>query len=92
MYQFKEMPKDIVFIDDDNMDDSINEGKRESPAASNRSNSKGKGTLVSPSTAVPKIINLTSGQDAFMTVQQSPDNIATAPGYVFYDVETKKIK
>ncbi|XP_052429536.1 ETS-related transcription factor Elf-2 isoform X3 [Carassius gibelio] len=82
VYQFKEMPKDIVFIDDDNMDDSIDEGKREFPAASNRSNSKGKGTPVSPSTTVPKIINLTSGQDAFMTVQQSPDNIATAPGTV----------
>ncbi|KAK2890991.1 hypothetical protein QQF64_007143 [Cirrhinus molitorella] len=83
VYQFKEMPKDIVFIDDDdNMDDSIDEGKRESPAASNRSNPKGKGTLLSSSTAVPKIINLTSGQDAFMTVQQSPDSIATAPGTV----------
>lgn len=82
VYQFKEMPKDIVFIDDDNMDDSIDEGKRESPAASNRSNPKGKGTSVSPSTAVPKFINLTSGQDAFMTMQQSPDNIATAPGTV----------
>ncbi|KTG06090.1 hypothetical protein cypCar_00026034 [Cyprinus carpio] len=82
VYQFKEMPKDIVFIDDDNMDDSIDEGKRESPAASNRSNPKGKGMLVSPSSAVPKIINLTSGQDAFMTGQQSPDNIATPPGTV----------
>ncbi|XP_059377744.1 ETS-related transcription factor Elf-2a isoform X2 [Carassius carassius] len=80
VYQFKEMPKDIVFIDDDNMDDSIDEGKRESPAASNRSNPKGKGTLVSPSSAAPKIINLSSGQDAFMTVQQSPDNIATSSG------------
>ncbi|XP_043112892.1 ETS-related transcription factor Elf-2a isoform X2 [Puntigrus tetrazona] len=80
VYQFKEMPKDIVFIDDDNMDDSIDEGKRESPAVSHRS--KGKGTPVSPSTAVPKIISLTSGQEAFMTVQQSPDNIATAPGTV----------
>uniref|UniRef100_A0A8C1BED4 E74-like factor 2a (ets domain transcription factor) n=1 Tax=Cyprinus carpio carpio TaxID=630221 RepID=A0A8C1BED4_CYPCA len=82
VYQFKEMPKDIVFIDDDNMDDSIDEGKREFPAASNHSNSKGKGTPVSPSTAVPKIINLTSGQDAFMTVQQSPDNMVTTPGTV----------
>ncbi|KAK7137819.1 hypothetical protein R3I94_013459 [Phoxinus phoxinus] len=80
VYQFKEMPKDIVFIDDDNMDDSIDEGKRETPAASNRSNPKGKGTPVSPSAAVSKIINLSSGQDAFMTVQQSPENIATAPG------------
>lgn len=81
VYQFKEMPKDIVFIDDDNMDDSIDEGKGETPAASNRSNTKGKGTPVSPSAAVSKIINLSSGQDAFMTVQQSPENIATAPGY-----------
>lgn len=81
MYQFKEMPKDIVFIDDDNMDDSIDEGKRETPAASNRSNLKGKGMPVSPSAAVSKIINLSSGQDAFMTVQQSPENTATAPGY-----------
>lgn len=87
VYQFKDMPKDIVFIDDDNMEDSIDEGKRERPAASNHSNSKGKGTLVSSSTAVTKIFNLTSGQDAFMTVQQSPDNITTAPGYVFYDVK-----
>ncbi|XP_073676747.1 ETS-related transcription factor Elf-2a isoform X2 [Garra rufa] len=80
VYQFKEMPKDIVFIDDDdNMDDSIDDGK--SQAASNRSNPKGKGTLISPS-AVPKIINLTSGQDAFMTVQQSTDSIATASGTV----------
>ncbi len=92
MYQFKEMPKDIIFIDDDNMDDSIDEGKRESPAASNRSNSKGKGTPVSCSSALPKIFNLTSGQDAFMTLQQSPDNITTAPGYVFYDVENEKKK
>ncbi|XP_056328429.1 ETS-related transcription factor Elf-2a isoform X2 [Danio aesculapii] len=82
VYQFKEMPKDIVFIDDDNMDDSIDEGKRETPAASNRSNPRGKGTPVSPSTAVPKIINLTSGQDAFMTVQQSGDSITAAPGTV----------
>ncbi|XP_077103858.1 ETS-related transcription factor Elf-2a isoform X4 [Siphateles boraxobius] len=83
VYQFKEMPKDIVFIDDDdNMDDSIDEGKRETPAASNRSNPKGKGMPVSASAAVSKIINLSSGQDAFMTVQQSPENIATAPGTV----------
>ncbi|XP_067237535.1 ETS-related transcription factor Elf-2a isoform X3 [Chanodichthys erythropterus] len=82
VYQFKEMPKDIVFIDDDNMDDSIDEGKRETPAASNRSNPKSKGTPVSPTSAVPKIINLSSGQDAFMTVQQSPENMATAPGTV----------
>lgn len=81
VYQFKEMPKDIVFIDDDNMDDSIDEGKRETPAASNRSNPKSKGTPVSSSSAVPKIINLSSGQDAFMTVQQTPENMATAPGY-----------
>lgn len=79
MYQFKEMPKDIVFIDDDNMDDSIDEGKRDTPAASNRSNPKSKGTPLS--TAAPKIINLSSGQDAFMTLQQSPENAATAPGY-----------
>ncbi|XP_067313364.1 ETS-related transcription factor Elf-2a isoform X2 [Pseudorasbora parva] len=82
VYQFKEMPKDIVFIDDDTMDDSIDEGKRETPATSNRSNPKGKGTPVSSSASVPKIISLSSGQDAFMTVQQSSENIATAPGTV----------
>lgn len=85
MYQFKEMPKDIVFIDDDD-DDSIDEGKKETPSAVNRSNQKGKGERVTPSTAVPKIINFTSGQDAFMTLQQSTANTATAPGYevLFY--------
>ncbi|XP_055034182.2 ETS-related transcription factor Elf-2a isoform X2 [Misgurnus anguillicaudatus] len=81
VYQFKEMPKDIVFIDDDDdMDDSIDEGKKETPAAANRSNPKGKGVVVSSSAAVPKIINLTSGQDAFMTLQQSSVNTTTAPG------------
>ncbi|XP_052005596.1 ETS-related transcription factor Elf-2a [Xyrauchen texanus] len=82
VYQFKEMPKDIVFIDDDDIDDSIDEGKRETQAATNRSSPKGKGVVVSSSTALPKIINLTSGQDAFMTMQQSPANITTAPGTV----------
>ncbi|KAG1962556.1 ETS-related transcription factor Elf-2a isoform X1 [Pimephales promelas] len=82
VYQFKEMPKDIVFIDDDNMDESVDEEKKETPAASNRSNPKGKGAPVSPSAAVSKIINLSSGQDAFMTVQQSPENTATTPGTV----------
>ncbi|XP_051505200.1 ETS-related transcription factor Elf-2a isoform X2 [Myxocyprinus asiaticus] len=82
VYQFKEMPKDIVFIDDDDIDDSIDEGKSETQAATYRSSLKGKGVAVSPSTAVPKIINLTSGQDAFMTVQQSPANTTTAPGTV----------
>ncbi|XP_052010820.1 ETS-related transcription factor Elf-2-like isoform X2 [Xyrauchen texanus] len=82
VYQFKEMPKDIVFIDDDDMDDRIDEGKRLTPAATNRSSPKGKGVVVSPSTAVPKIINLNSGQDAFVTVQQSSANTSTAPGTV----------
>ncbi|TRY54738.1 hypothetical protein DNTS_031264 [Danionella cerebrum] len=81
VYQFKEMPKDIVFIDDDDgMDDSIVEGKKETPVASNRCNPKNKGTLISPSSALPKIINISSGQDAFMTLQQSPDSIAATPG------------
>ncbi|KAI7801740.1 ETS-related transcription factor Elf-2a isoform X1 [Triplophysa rosa] len=81
VYQFKEMPKDIVFIDDDD-DDSIDEGQKETPAAVNRSNQKGKVEVVSSSTALPKIINLTSGQDAFITLQQSTANTATAPGMV----------
>lgn len=89
MYQFKEMPKDIVFIDDDD-DDSIDEGKKETSAAVNRSNQKGKAEVVSSSTAVPKIINLTSGQDAFMTLQQSTANTATAPGYDLF-LRTKEI-
>lgn len=83
VYQFKEMPKDIVFIDDDDdMDNSIDEGKKETPAAANRSNLKGKRVVISSSAAaVPKIINLTtSGQDAFMTLQQSSVNTTTAPG------------
>lgn len=86
MYQFKEMPKDIVFIDDDD-DDSIDEGQKETPAAVNRSNQKGKVEVVSSSSALPKIINLTSGQDAYITLQQSTANTVSAPGYdikIFY--------
>ncbi|XP_056625426.1 LOW QUALITY PROTEIN: ETS-related transcription factor Elf-2a [Triplophysa dalaica] len=80
VYQFKEMPKDIVFIDDDD-DDSIDEGQKETPAV-NRSNQKGKVEVVSSSSALPKIINLTSGQDAYITLQQVDRQLSTAPGMV----------
>ncbi|XP_030630532.1 ETS-related transcription factor Elf-2a [Chanos chanos] len=73
VYQFKEMPKNIVFIDDDKADmpsDPV------PPPAATRNTPKAKG-VTSPATSMPRLINVTTGTDTFVSVQQSPGNPTT---------------
>ncbi|XP_026872482.1 ETS-related transcription factor Elf-2a isoform X1 [Electrophorus electricus] len=75
VYQFKEMPKDIVFIDDE-VDDGVDKGKR--PAAADSSTPKKRKGRVSPVLPSPPVISISSGSEGVISVQQSPVTTASA--------------
>ncbi|KAI4879324.1 hypothetical protein NFI96_022631 [Prochilodus magdalenae] len=78
VYQFKEMPKDIVFIDDD-IDDGVDKGKRQSPTAADCTTPKKRKGRVSPVLPSTPIISFSSGPEGLVSVQQSPATTTTIP-------------
>ncbi|KAL6479812.1 hypothetical protein MHYP_G00108450 [Metynnis hypsauchen] len=78
VYQFKEMPKDIVFIDDD-IDDGVDKGKRQSPTAADCTTPKKRKGRVSPVLPSTPIISFSSGPEGLVSVQQSPATTPTVP-------------
>ncbi|XP_062856646.1 ETS-related transcription factor Elf-2a isoform X2 [Trichomycterus rosablanca] len=77
VYQFKEMPKDIVFIDDD-MEDCVEKGKTESLTASDCTTPRRRKERISPVSPTTPISIITSGPEGIMSVQQTPVS-ATGP-------------
>ncbi|XP_066506174.1 ETS-related transcription factor Elf-2a isoform X2 [Hoplias malabaricus] len=71
VYQFKEMPKDIVFIDDD-IDDSVDKGKMQNPSAADSTTPKKRKGRVSPVLPSTPIISFASGPEGLVSLQQSP--------------------
>ncbi|KAM9471039.1 ETS-related transcription factor Elf-2a isoform 2-T3 [Clarias gariepinus] len=77
VYQFKEMPKDIVFIDDEDMEDGMDKGNAQgSPTAADCSAHRRRKDRLSPSS--PPVISIASGHEGLVSVQQSP--VATTTG------------
>lgn len=78
VYQFKEMPKDIVFIDDE-IDDGVDKGKRQSPTGADCTTPKKRKGRVSPVLPSTQIISLSSGPEGLVSLQQSPATTTTIP-------------
>ncbi|XP_076878072.1 ETS-related transcription factor Elf-2a isoform X2 [Brachyhypopomus gauderio] len=78
VYQFKEMPKDIVFIDDE-VDDGVDKGKRQNPAGGDGSTPKKRKGRVSPVLPSPPVISISSASEGVISVQQSSVTTASAP-------------
>ncbi|XP_072519380.1 ETS-related transcription factor Elf-2a isoform X3 [Salminus brasiliensis] len=78
VYQFKEMPKDIVFIDDD-IDDGVDKGKRQSPTAADCTTPKKRKGRVSPVLPSAPMISISSGPEGLVSLQQSPATTQTIP-------------
>uniref|UniRef100_A0A3B1J6H0 E74-like factor 2a (ets domain transcription factor) n=1 Tax=Astyanax mexicanus TaxID=7994 RepID=A0A3B1J6H0_ASTMX len=79
VYQFREMPKDIVFIDDDDIDDVVDKGKRQSPTGADCLTPKKRKGRVSPVLPTTPIISLSSGPEGLVSLQQSPATTTTIP-------------
>ncbi|KAK3535583.1 hypothetical protein QTP70_017119 [Hemibagrus guttatus] len=68
VYQFKEMPKDIVFIDDD---------EAQSPTAADTPRRRKE--RLSPVSSTAPIISIASGPEGLVSVQQTPVTTTTGP-------------
>lgn len=78
VYQFKEMPKDIVFIDDD-MEDGMEQGKSQSPTAADCTTPRQRKERLSPVSSSAPVISITSGPEGLVSVQQTPVTATTGP-------------
>ncbi|XP_060783246.1 ETS-related transcription factor Elf-2a isoform X3 [Neoarius graeffei] len=78
VYQFKEMPKDIVFIDDD-MEDGMEKGKAQSPTAADYTAPRRRKERLSPVSSSAPVISIASGPDRLVSVQQTPVTTTTGP-------------
>ncbi|TSO15271.1 ETS-related transcription factor Elf-2 [Bagarius yarrelli] len=79
VYQFKEMPKDIVFIDDDDMEDEIGKSKEQSLTTADCTASRRRKETLSPVSSSAPIISISSGPEGLVSVQQSPVTTTTSP-------------
>ncbi|MCI4379650.1 hypothetical protein PGIGA_G00230650 [Pangasianodon gigas] len=78
VYQFKEMPKDIVFIDDD-MEDGMDKSKAQSPTAADCTTPRRRKERLSPVSSSAPVISIASGHEGLMSVQQTPVTTTTGP-------------
>ncbi|MCJ8733757.1 hypothetical protein PDJAM_G00227240 [Pangasius djambal] len=78
VYQFKEMPKDIVFIDDD-MEDGMDKGKAQSPTAADCTTPRRRKERLSPVSSSAPVISIASGPEGLVSVQQTPVTTTAGP-------------
>ncbi|KAF7707005.1 ETS-related transcription factor Elf-2a isoform X1 [Silurus meridionalis] len=78
VYQFKEMPKDIVFIDDE-MEDGMEKGKVQSFTAADCTSPRRRKERLSPISSSTSVISIASGPEGLRTVQKSPVATTTGP-------------
>ncbi|XP_026796252.3 ETS-related transcription factor Elf-2a isoform X1 [Pangasianodon hypophthalmus] len=78
VYQFKEMPKDIVFIDDD-MEDGMDKSKAQSPTAADCITPRRRKERLSPVSSSAPVISIASGPEGLVSVQQTPVTTTTGP-------------
>lgn len=78
VYQFKEMPKDIVFIDDD-MEDGMEKGKEQSPMANDGTTPRQRRERFSPVSSSAPVISIASGPEGLVSVQHTPVTTTTGP-------------
>ncbi|GAA6089203.1 ETS-related transcription factor Elf-2a isoform X1 [Tachysurus ichikawai] len=76
VYQFKEMPKDIVFIDDD-IEDGMDKSKAQSPTAADTPRRRKE--RFSPVSSSAPIISIASGPEGLVSMQQAAVATTTGP-------------
>lgn len=80
VYQFKEMPKDIVFIDEEeDMEDGMEKVKAQSPAAADCTASRRRKDRFSPVSSSAPVISIASGPEGLVSVHQTPVATTTGP-------------